>query len=299
MKPKNSKEKWSRIILHVDMNSYFATVEQQCNPFLRGQPIAIGGSPGTRSIVVAASIEAKRFGVKTGMTPIEAKQCCPQIMFIQGDPAKYGELTQIFINLARGYTSRIDVYSIDELFMDLTGHVRSLQDACVIATKLKRQLRELVGDYLSCSVGIAPNRMLAKLSSNMKKPDGLVVLRQEDIPFVLKWIDLTDIPGIGERLKRRFFDLGITNLEQLGKCPLAILLQEFGPNYGLTLSEMGRGIDRTEVQYIDEVQPAKSIGHTYTLPQNTKDHDEIFSQIVIVLTHHVLVSRCCSSVVLF
>lgn len=269
-----------RFILHIDMNSYFATAEQQCNPFLRGRPIAIGGKPGTRSIVVAASVEAKKYGVKTGMNHAEAKQACPHILFIDGDPGKYAELTQKFIDIARKYTPRIEVYSIDELFMDVTDWARTLPGACEIAKQLKRDLKLQVGDYLTCSVGIAPNRMLAKLASNMKKPNGLVVLREEDIPFVLKWVDLTDVFGIGNRLKCRLFDMGITTLEQLGRCPVGRLQQEFGPNYGHQLSLMGKGIDHTEIPYLDEVENAKSIGHTYTLLKNTNNRDVIYGYLL-------------------
>ena len=111
----------NRIILHIDMNSYFATVEQQCNPFLRGKPIAIGGSPGSRSVIVACSIEAKQYGLKTAMATSDALALCPHLIFIDGDPVKYTELTQKFIDIGKRYSERIDIYSIDELFIDLTG----------------------------------------------------------------------------------------------------------------------------------------------------------------------------------
>lgn len=266
-----------RIILHIDFNSYFATAEQQCNPFLRGKAIAIGGSPGSRSVIVAASIEAKKYGVKTAMPTSEALALCPHLMFIDGDPIKYQELTQKFIDIGKRYSDRIDVYSVDELFMDVTGWVKNYKQACDLARRLKHDLKREVGDYLTCSVGIAPNRMMAKLASNMQKPDGLVVIQEKDFAEVLDWIELTDIPGIGDRLKIRLFDMGITTLKQLGKFAVTQLQHEFGPNNGIMLSEMGRGIDHTEVPYVHEVEPAKSIGHTYTLSRDTLDRDEIYS----------------------
>lgn len=267
----------NRMVLHVDMNSYFATVEQQLNPFLRGKPLAIGGSAGSRSVGIALSIEAKRYGAKVGMNNAELREVCPDLLFIDGNPALYAELTQKFINIARKYTPQIDVYSIDELFLELTDWVKTEEQAISLAKDLKHRLKIELGDYISCSIGIAPNRMLAKVCSNMRKPDGLVVLREEDVSMILKWIDLTDIPGIGPRLKRRFFDMGITTLEQLGKAPVEILQREFGPNYGVTLKLMGQGVDHTEIGYIDEVEAAKSIGHTYTLKQNTKSKDDIYA----------------------
>jgi len=269
--------KQQRIILHIDFNSYFATAEQLCNPFLRGKPIAIGGSPGTRTIVVAASMEAKRYGVKTGMNHIEARQRCPHILFIDGDPVKYSELTQTFIDIAKRYTDRLEVYSIDEVFLDMTGWAKSYHHAAEIARQIKRNLRQEIGDYLSCSVGIAPNRMLAKLASSMQKPDGLTSIEPKDIANVLSWVELTDIPGIGPRLKIRLFDMGIRTLNQLGKYPITELQRVFGPNNGVTLSEMGRGVDTTEIPSVHEVEPVKSMGHTYTLMQDTKSRDEVYA----------------------
>jgi DNA polymerase-4 len=265
-----------RIILHIDFNSYFASAEQQCNPFLRGKPIAIGGSPGSRSVIVACSIEAKQYGLKTAMPTSEALALCPHLMFIDGDPVKYQELTQQFINIGKRYSDRIDVYSVDELFMDLTGWVNSYEQAIDIAKHLKSDLKKEIGDYLTCSIGIAPNRMMSKLASAMQKPDGLTVIPPDTLREVLDWVELTEVPGIGSRLKIRFFDLGIRTLRQLGDHPIEALQREFGPNNGIILSEMGKGIDTTEVPYIDETAPAKSIGHTYTLSQDTKSRDEIY-----------------------
>lgn len=266
----------SKIILHIDFNSYFATVEQQCNPFLRGKPIAIGGSPGSRSVIVACSIEAKAYGLKTAMKTSEALKKCPHLMFIDGDPIKYQELTQTFINICKRYTDRIDVYSIDEVFLDLTGWVKNYKEAAIIANHLKRDIKNEVGNYITCSVGIAPNRTMAKLVSAMKKPDGLTVVEPHQVREMLDWVELTDVPGIGDRLKIRLFDMGIRTLTQLGNYPVEELQRVFGPNNGVMLSEMGKGIYEIPIPYVSEVTPAKSIGHTYTLSENTHDRDEVY-----------------------
>lgn len=262
------------------MNSYFASVEQLCNPFLRGKPIAVGGAPGTRTIVIAASREAKRYGVKLGMLHFEARAVCPDILFIEGDPAKYTELTQTFIDICKRYTDRIEVYSVDELFMDITSWIKSRQDALRIAGKLKEDLRREVGAYLTCSIGIAPNRMLAKLGSDMQKPDGLVLIDERDVPTVLDWIEISDMPGIGPRLKVRLADLGIATLTQLGRYPQSALQHLFGPVNGMRLSEIGRGIDHTPIPYIDDIAPTKSMGHTYTLSADTRNKDEIYAHLM-------------------
>jgi DNA polymerase IV len=269
-----------RTILHIDMNSYFASVEQMCNPFLRGKPIAVGGAPGTRTIVIAASREAKRYGVSLGMLHHEALACCPDLLFIEGDPAKYTDLTQTFIDICKRYTDRLEVYSVDELFLDLTSWIKSKEDALRIARYLKEDLRREVGDYLTCSVGIAPNRMLAKLGSDMQKPDGLVVIDDQAIPAILEWVEMVDMPGIGPRLKIRLGDLGIRTLKQLGGYPLASLQQLFGPVNGQRLSDIGRGIDHAPVPYVDDIAPTKSMGHTYTLSADTRSKDEIYGHLL-------------------
>lgn len=266
----------NRIILHIDFNSYFATVEQQCNPFLRGKPIAIGGSPGSRGVIVACSIEAKKFGLKTAMDTGEALRLCPNLIFIDGDPLKYSEITQQFINITRRYTDRIDVYSVDEVFLDVTNWVKSSNDIYRIGESIKQDLKRELGDFLTCSVGVAPNRMMAKLASSMQKPDGFVVIEEQEFKTVLDWIELTDLPGIGNRLKIRLFDMGIRTFRQLGEYPVTQLQHEFGANNGVMLSDMGQGIDHTIVGYIDETAPAKSMGHNYTLSQDTRDRDEIY-----------------------
>lgn len=269
-----------RTILHIDMNSYFASVEQMCNPFLRGKPIAVGGAPGTRTIVIAASREAKRYGVTLGMQHHEALAHCPELLFIEGDPAKYTEITQAFINICKRYTDRLDVYSVDELFMDITSWIKSRTDALRIAHRLKQDLRREVSDFLTCSIGIGPNRMLAKLGSDMQKPDGLVVIDDRSIPVILDWVEISDMPGIGPRLKVRLADLGIANLKQLGQYPLSALQHLFGPVNGQRLSDIGRGIDHTPVPYVDDIAPTKSMGHTYTLSKDTRNKDEIYSHLL-------------------
>ena len=144
-----------RIIIHVDMNSYFATVEQQANPFLRGKPIAVTGSPYTRTVVGASSIEAKKFGVKTGMSFPEAIKLCPQIIRVVADPDKYSETTKRFIHILERYTPMVEVFSIDEAFLDLTDTAERFGGPVEVAKKLKADIRRECGEWVSCSVGIS------------------------------------------------------------------------------------------------------------------------------------------------
>ncbi|MBI4122029.1 MAG: DNA polymerase IV [Parcubacteria group bacterium] len=269
-----------RFILHLDMNSYFASVEQMDHPELRGKPIAVGGSPGTRTIVVAASKEAKRYGVGVGMTHIEARQACPSIQFVDGSTGRYAELTQRFFDFCKRYTDRIEVYSIDEVFLDLTGWVKDWAGVLKLAKRMKQHLAEDISDQLTCSIGAAPNRALAKMASDMQKPDGLVLITENDIATVLDWVEITDMFGIGPRMKIRLADMGIATLKQLGAYPLSALQKMFGPNVGIYLSQLGQGIDHTEVPSIYDYTPTKSMGHTYTLPADTLNRDEVYDTLL-------------------
>ncbi len=168
----------SRTILHVDMDSFFSSVEQQANPALRGVPIAVSGDPKSRTVVAAASKEAKRFGVKSAMTIGEARALCPQIQFVFGDPDKYVEVSRRVIPILGSFTPDAEVTSIDEAFLDVTGW-SDAAGAVRMAQEIKRRVRDEVGEWITCSVGIASNKRLAKLASEFDKPDGLVVVTDD------------------------------------------------------------------------------------------------------------------------
>lgn len=184
------------MILHIDLNSYFATVEQQANPFLRGKPIGVAGKniSRQRTVVAAASIEAKRFGVKSGMSVWEARELCPTIILVEADYDRYLECSQRFYRTLERYNSRIEIFSIDEAFLELTdpnlqirsecsecsGHSdgnSNYSDRCItIALAIKADIQRALGSWVTASIGIAPNKFLAKLASESNKPDGLTVI---------------------------------------------------------------------------------------------------------------------------
>jgi DNA polymerase-4 len=260
--------------MHIDMNSYFATVEQQANPLLRGKPIAVGGPSDSRTVVAAASREAKPYGVKSGMTIYEARSLCPHIIFVQGDSEKYAEVTSRFLAIFRDYTPLLEVFSIDEAFLDVTGTEKRFGGARAIASEIKRRLREEVGDYLTCSIGIAPNKLIAKLASDLKKPDGLVVVAQDEIPGLLQTIKLNDLCGIGPRMLRHLHAMGIDTAAKLGAFPLDLLVRRFG-KWGYLLHQMGRGEDPSPVVPYYETPEAKSFGHSFTLPRDAHDMESV------------------------
>lgn len=250
------------------MNSYFASVEQQANPFLRGKPIGITGKQQERSIIATASIEAKKLGVKTAMSTWEAKKICPQLIFISGDPEKYSEITHRFNKIFTEFSDKIEPFSVDESFLDITEQAKDWFGAICLAQRLRERLKEECGNYITASIGIAENKLLAKLSSECVKPNGITLTRPEDAITRLDSMKLDDICGIGPRLCERLNQLGITNFKHLREFPLKELVDEFN-SYGFWLHEAAFGRDAA-ILCVEEQDP-KSIGHSYTLPKDTFD----------------------------
>ncbi len=273
---------YMRKILHIDMNSYFATVEQQANPKLRGKPVAVLGSKAKRSIIVAASIEAKKYGVKTGTRIEEAPRLCPEIIFVHGEPRKYSWVTKKFIEIFEDYTDKVEIFSIDECFLDVTATERIYGGAERIAREIKRRIREEIGQNISCSVGIAQNKFLAKLGSDMQKPDGLTIFTSENTDKILLTTPLRDFCGIGSRIHARLGALGIETVEELRKYPNNLLAKEFGIATGEKLKRMSYGMDNSPVTSWHERADAKSYGHSRTLNKNITDREEIKKHILLL-----------------
>ena len=274
-------------ILHIDFNSYFATVEQQANPRLRGKPIGVtGGDRMKRTVIGAASVEAKRFGVKTGMQIWEAKKLCPQIILVKGDSDKYLEVTKRFLAIISSYSPNLEVFSIDEVFLEIESSRKSQESSednldsrlltlVTLAQEIKSRIKSEIGSYITCSIGISYNKRMAKLAGSLYKPDGLVVIADEEAAmWVLDRVDLDEICGIGPRIKKRLNNMGAFNFTQLRKVPLPALLASF-KSYGLILYNMARGIDESEVVPFYEKGEVKSVGHRHTIDHDTSDPVEI------------------------
>lgn len=268
------------MILHIDMNSYFATVEQQANPLLRGRPIAVSGRPTIHSVVAAASIEAKRLGVKSGMSTFDAKRLCPNLIFIPGDPAKYISTTEKLFNIFSSYSPIIEVFSIDEVFLELLPPKKNLEAAVAIALEIKKRIKESVGDYLTCSVGIAKNKFLAKLASEKKKPDGLTIVTKDNLDQILLSSKLSDFCGIGRQVSARLNALGIYTVLQLRKMPLEMLTATFGNVRGRQLHDMAFGLDQSPLVSENDREAAKSYSHNLTLPKETEDKKYIWATLL-------------------
>ena len=261
----------SRIVMHIDMNAFFAAVEQQSNPALRGRPVAVVGSQ-QRTIILAASYEARPYGVKTGMTLHEARQRCPHLQMVHANNRLYTNVSQQMIRLFQDYSPQVEVFSVDEAFLDVSGCLGLFGSARRIAYLIKSRLKTQLG--LTCSIGIAPNKLLAKLASDMQKPDGLVQIEAEEVGEILENLSVSELCGIGRKTAEKLKRLGITTCGALGRAPLPLLKGHFGL-LGEQLLMMGQGIDQRPVVSLDQEAEVKTVSHSMTLRQDIRDREAI------------------------
>ena len=277
-----------RSILHVDFDSFFASCEQHFNPNLRGKPIGITAENG-RNCVIAASREAKKRGVKSPNTTWAAARICPEIVFIKADFERYLEITKKLLQIANRYSPVIELFSLDEVFVDLTC-VRNLYPSTLFVVEdFKRQLRNEIGLIITVSMGASYNKLLAKLATGLNKPDGFAIIDKSNKEKILAQIELTDIMGIGERYKRRLNLLGVFSFRDLQNYPMHLLKAEFGNVASQRLKALSFGIDDSPVvSYTEETETrqgrgspsaAKSVGRNYCLPHNEYDKEKILKTI--------------------
>lgn len=265
-----------RIVMHIDMNAFFASVEQQANPELQGKPIAVVGGNG-RTVITTASYEARKFGVKTGMAIWEGKKYCPQLIIVVGDNKKYTYTSSRIIEFMREYTPLVEVFSIDEAWLDITHSLSIFGTPERIAYLLKARIRESFG--ITCSVGIAPNKLLAKLASDMQKPDGLTIIRPEEVSRVLEKMPIKELCGIGKKMERHLNLFNIYTCGQLGRFSVDILKRKFGV-IGERLHCMGLGIDESPVVPQEDDDEVKSVGHSMTLRQDVDRREDVLKHLL-------------------
>lgn len=259
-----------RIILHIDFDSFFASVEQQCNPLLRNRPIGVTATNG-RTCIIASSREAKRLGIKTGTRSYDAFRICPELQLVGADFTKYWEISKKFISICKDFSPFVEVFSIDELFMDVTLSAHLYGGPESLVEVLKQRIRIEIGEVITVSVGIAPNKLLAKLASGLKKPNGMFRVYPHHLESVYRIAELQDICGIGPRIEARLRLMGVRTLLQLRKTPLSTLVSEFGNVEGHFLYDVGRGIDPRPVLHYSEDPTVKSVGRQYCIPRNIHD----------------------------
>lgn len=258
-----------RLVFHVDADAFFASVEQVTNPALRGKPVVVCGHPFRHGVVTAASYEARSFGVKAGMPNQQAKNLLPQGHFIPVNIPKYLHFSLQLLAVYLRWTPRVEAYSVDEVFMDLTGESK---DPTEIARQLKKEVQAVTG--LSVSIGVASNKLVAKIASDFQKPDGLTVIRPEEIPEFLGPLDVGRCPGIGSKTLEILKQMGIETFSQLLPVPEAKLKWLFGKN-GEKLYQAARGIDHSAVVPLDRLPPLKSKGQERTFEEPLESVDQV------------------------
>jgi DNA polymerase IV len=264
----------SKIILCVDMDAFFASVEQQVNPDLKGKPIAVTGA-GARTIITTSSYEAREHGVKTGMTPHEAKKLCPNIIFVIGDNRRYAEICARLEKICERFTPDIETYSIDEIFLDITGSHHLFGGPEELARTIKKTVKEELG--INCTVGMGPNILIAKLASDLAKPDGLKWIDKEMVPSVLQSLPVKKLWGIGPHTEEKLRAMGIRTCGELGAAPLSLLTKKFGI-LGGQLKGMGNGMLDRSLESAD--RDPKSIGHSRTFEKDIWHREDIEPQLL-------------------
>ncbi len=246
--------------LFIDFNSYFASVEQQLNPALRGKPIAVVPVMADTTCAIAASYEAKRFGVKTGTIIADAKRMCPGLILVQADHVSYIEFHHRLVEVVESVIHVKKVMSIDEMSCELIGSMRNEARAIEIAHEVKRTISDRIGTEMKCSIGIAPNDFLAKTATDMQKPDGLVVIHQADLPDVLYSLELQDLCGIGKNMYKRLWKHGVYTVEMLCTAPKQKLRDVWGGIEGERMWQRLRGEELAPM-----VTTKSTVGHSHVL----------------------------------
>lgn len=257
-----------RTILHVDLDAFFASVEQLDDPALAGRPVLVGGT-GPRGVVAAASYEARAFGCRSAMPTAVARRLCPHAVVVKPRGDRYSELSRRVFELLESATPLIQPLSIDEAFLDVTGSVRLLGEGRAIGEKLREAIKRETG--LTASVGVAPNKFLAKLASDLEKPDGLVVIEPQRVREVLDPLPVSRIPGVGPAAEKRLHGVGVRTIGELARLPEGVASSRLG-SFGSYVWRLAQGEDDRPVTPDRE---AKSIGHERTFGADLEDAEEV------------------------
>ncbi|WP_027363174.1 DNA polymerase IV [Desulfospira joergensenii] len=269
------------MILHIDMDAFFAAVEQRDDPQLKGRPIVVSGHS-KRSVVSTASYEARRFGIHSAMPVFQAREKCPHLIIVPGDKAKYARDSKKIMEILLNFSPLVEPVSIDEAYVDIKGCGKLFGPPRAIAVKIKKTILDRLG--LTCSIGIAPVKFLAKIASDMNKPDGLTLIPMEDMDQTIKILPIEKIPGVGRQAMEQMKSLKIKTLGDVRKLNTDLLERKFG-KFGTRLSLLCRGIDDTPVETGSD---RKSISSETTL---SEDIHELWDAKAELLAHSQRVGR--------
>lgn len=254
-----------RKIIHIDMDCFYAAVELRDRPELRGRPVAVGGPPESRGVIATASYEARAFGVRSAMASATALRLCPELIILPPNFPKYKKESRRIREIFSRFTDRIEPLSLDEAYLDVTGAPQFDGSATRIAQEIRRLIREETG--LTASAGVAPNKFLAKIASDINKPDGLKVIRPSEVETFVKTLPVEKIWGVGKVTARKMHQMGLHTCADLQKLSVAELTQHFGSS-GVLLYDFARGIDHREVR-ADRERKSLSVEETFSADLNT------------------------------
>ncbi len=259
-----------RIIFHVDMDQFFAAVEEKLKPEIRGKPVVVGADPKEgkgRGVVSTCNYEARKFGIKSAMPITKAWRLCPDAVFLPVNIPLYLQVSSRIMNILSSYADKFESWGIDEAFLDVSSRVKNFEEAKQLALKIRNDIYEKEG--LTCSIGIGPNKLVAKIASDMQKPNGLTVVEEKDVKTFLDPLDIDKLLWVGKKTARKLNKLGIKTIGDLARFDPSVLTEKFGV-MGTQLYLYAQGIDRSEVGLRGEV---KSISRNITFEEDTSDWD--------------------------
>lgn len=265
-----------RIILHIDLDAFFAAVEQRERPELKGKPVIIGADPKQgqgRGVVSTSSYEAREFGVRSAMPISKAWRLCPDGIYLRPNFELYERTSENIMSILRKYADKLEQAGIDEAYLDVSSKTRNFEDALELADKMRKEV--LKKENLTCSVGVAPNKLVAKLASDYRKPYGLILVKPEHIRQFLNPLPVRKLIGIGPKTEIKLKNLGIRTIGDLAKFKKGILTKAFG-KWGAEMHQLANGIDESEV--IEEYE-VKSVGREITFGEDITDKELIFKSI--------------------
>jgi DNA polymerase IV (DinB-like DNA polymerase) len=259
-----------RVIFHVDMDQFFAAVEEQLRPELKGKPVVVGADPKSgkgRGVVSTCNYEARKYGIRSGMPITRAWKLCPEATFLPLNIPLYIQVSSRIMNVLKSYSEKFESWGLDEAFLDVSSRVENIEQAKELASQIKKEIYEKEG--LTCSIGIGPNKLIAKIASDMQKPDGVTIVEEKDVKAFLDPLDVDRLLWVGKKTARKLNELGIKTIGDLARYDPSVLVDKFGI-LGTQLYLYAQGQDRSEVGFEGEV---KSIGRNITFEKDTSDWD--------------------------
>ena len=272
MPGKSNKVAGGRIIFHVDMDQFFAGVEEREHPEFKGKPVVVGADPKGgkgRGVVSTCNYEARKFGVHSGMPISRAWKRCPDAIYVPPNFKLYVETSSRIMKILRKHADKFEQWGLDEAFLDVSSRIRNFEEARKLAENIKQEIRK--SEKLTCSIGVGPNKLVAKIASDFKKPDGLTVVKENDVERFLAPLPVRKLLWVGKKTERKLNEMGIKTIGDLATSDVSVLVERFG-TMGAQYHLFAQGIDESEVVERGEI---KSVGREITFETDTNYYNLI------------------------